>query len=316
MKGLGSMTDHVPAKASIPNTLLELRELADFVRVARFFESLGPKRLGDTLKAYKAGGASFRKEVANAWLTYSFGVKPLLNDLDTAMGGVEVMDAFGVITKSLGTSARVAKRLSFLKKTYGKPTKFRRTAPLITESKTSRNWYYDHLIGGVYPFGDNICQVWLMHEFSHSTVASYGGTMVQRLQGLDDADRAYKAYLADLGFLDLFRTAWDALPWSFLVDYFSGIGDFIDSLPAMPVFDGAIHLQDTWNTTKQEIECRIHAKTYNVYNDAWSNPAVCAVISQRNFQRGVGITTPWGPYLSGFQNSTQIANVAALFAGM
>jgi hypothetical protein len=301
------MTDHIPAKVSVPNTLLEMRELTSFADVARFFGSLSPKRLGDTIKAWKGGGSSLRKELANAYLTYSFGVKPLLNDFDSALGGV---------TDSLGTSARVAKRISYLKKTYGKLKKFRRSAPLVTESKVARDWYYDHTFGGVAPYGNHIGEVWLMHRYSHVTVAAYGGKFLQELQGLDDADRAYRAYLADLGFADLFRTAWDALPWSFLVDYFSGIGDFLDSLPALPVFDGAIHLQDTWSTVKTDVVYEVFAKVRNTYTGAWTQPSVISTITQKNFSRSPGITTPWGPYLNGKLSPTQIANIAALFAGI
>jgi hypothetical protein len=293
------MMDHVPTKVDIPNTLLELRELSDLGRsLANIGDLFRPRYLDDLLDPL-GGFAELRKWTSDKWLAYQFGVRPVISD----------------VLKALGTSARVSKRIAYLRKTYGKRTKFRRNLVTTQRSDPRSGVYATDDYGGVYPYGDILGRIEYRMSWTYVTTSYCGGYSFQKLQGLDDSDALYKAYLKDLGFANLQRTAWNALPWTFLVDYFTNIGDLISQLPS-PVFEGEILLQDCWHASKSVFESQIlyEVVTYPPYGGSTIRgpSGVASTCTETRFARGVGIPTSIGLRFDTDLSPTQVANIVAL----
>jgi len=75
--------------------------------------------------------------------------------------------------------------------------------------------------------------------------------------------------LQEIGMFDLAGTAWEAVPWSFFVDYFVNVGDFLDALSIIPSLKGKYVKTQIWqvksgnitalNSRYQNLSCRFHA---------------------------------------------------------
>lgn len=141
----------------------------------------------------KQNKRQFSKTLADSWLEYSFGVAPLIKDITSIAEAAQNM----VVEPHL-------KRESF--------TGF-------AEKATS------DLRSGVTPFGLN---TYYSRDVIDRCKAIY--TVGVRPEVLR-ANNALEAVIAQGGFNlnEVLPTAWELLPWSFLIDYFSNIGDVISA---------------------------------------------------------------------------------------
>lgn len=74
--------------------------------------------------------------------------------------------------------------------------------------------------------------------------------------------------MQSIGMFDLAGTAWEAIPWSFFVDYFVNIGDFLDVLSIIPSLKGEYVKTQIWQVKTgnvriihpryQGLSCRFH----------------------------------------------------------
>jgi hypothetical protein len=136
---------------------------------------------------------NIKKALAQEWLTYSFGIKPLLNDIDDAMSDL------AELTNGRPPSERITvqKRNEF--KFGGQSSDF----------NSLNDWKYNYRAS----------------NFARESVTIRGSVKVL-VPSLAWAPR--KA--AILALSDFVPTVWELIPYSFLVDYFINIGDLINCL--------------------------------------------------------------------------------------
>lgn len=90
---------------------------------------------------------------------------------------------------------------------------------------------------------------------------------------------------------------WDAIPWSWLIDYFSTVGDFLGAYSnAVPVYHGAVNIMTTTETTEEWI--RTDGNT-NVTGGDGTKTFVTKARAQ-----GVAVLTATIPFLGAGQLST------------
>jgi hypothetical protein len=129
------------------------------------------------------------KSLAQLWLEYSFGWSPLIADVSSAMSALERLHTV--------------------------------TKPIIVRA-TSNVPIHESLeyTGGTY-------------STNTRTFCSYDGTFGVRYYGsfLRRKSSTFSADMALFGFdwSELVPAAWELIPWSFLVDYFTNIGDAIEA---------------------------------------------------------------------------------------
>jgi hypothetical protein len=168
-------------------------------------------------KRYRRTREDRRKEAADAHLEWSFGMKPLISDINA---GLQIWSE----------PARLQKRVK------GK-AEIKNKGPLGTSSTVD--------------VGIARCR---RQAFAGSTVGiMYGAAVSAQIAGT-------KGYLGRLGLLphDFIPTLYNLLPWSFLLDYVSTVGDCIEALN-FPTS----HIVYAWRTTRLE--------TWNEYTTAFES---------------------------------------------
>lgn len=190
---------------------LFLFELKDFPRMLR--------QLGRVLKKDISP-----KDVPGGYLAYQFGWTPLINDVIALFGLADSMkNRFDYLLKiSQGEGKRIKRNLySYDNVATSNPAWFDQIIQAQTETTTKRRVWFTCRIGDV----DNtiVDDLLLLHRRARSGNVEASGDLHRRMLGIR-ADR------------NKFKTLWDALPWSWLIDYFASIGDFIEAQTAQLPF--------------------------------------------------------------------------------
>lgn len=165
------------------------------------------KRVGKLMKASRRSGASrqsLSKVLADTWLELAFGWQPLLADTRD-----------GALALARLASKDALERQQF--RAYGAEE-----TPLPSTIANNYQVGYDALSIQVYN------RAW--HYKTMAECIIYG-KFVTRLQDSSYA-KASSLRLAELcgfNFADFLPSAWEAVPWSFLVDYFANVGDVIEA---------------------------------------------------------------------------------------
>ncbi|DAD51216.1 maturation protein [ssRNA phage SRR7976326_5] len=186
----------------VPSFLGELRELPDLVH------KFGLKWLNGGPDLWRTV-FHFGKDVADANLRYQFGIKPLISD----------------ISKLVQFSGEANKRFQMLENMRNNGSScYKRT--LWKSNRSVSQWVMPQTSGGLF---------WA--QFNGTTKNSVDGYAIwsvekEYYQNIAPADMRRLAMQSAYGLAispDLAASAWNLLPWSWLVDWFSNIGDLIDA---------------------------------------------------------------------------------------
>jgi len=287
-KAMSDMDYQIPSAFSLPNFLLELDDIPRMWDSVTGLAATGARNI----RRLQSGIASGRKpnwgemvedltkQIADKYLGYQFGFKPLMADLDS----------------TLKVSSGLDKRMGFLKKTKGKVT-------TIRHSKTT------HLIPNpswTSPWG-NFDIKWTP-ESGYATHVT-GAYLYHELEGLDDARSYGKALAHRLGFNRFGSVLWDAIPFSFLIDYVSNVGDLAQAFDVKSAFNGAWNVTNAWSSTKVFDSCSASLSISVPFAASGS----IGTFTRRTYNRGAGVSTNQGLILNtGSLSQTQFSNIAAL----
>jgi len=204
--------DQVPTEVSLANFMYELKDMKGMI----------PKL-----------EKSITKTAANNFLAFSFGTAPFVDD----------------VKKIVGMSEAVDKRLKHLISINGR----------TTDLSFKRNIIYDETFEFVrsltdpYAFllGDgDYDRVYFRRQSARLTLI-IRGKLSQDLKDLADANAKLKALIAAGGFNHPARVIWNAIPYSFVVDWFFSVGKLLDSLAVQP-FGGKYDITDVGYSIKRE----------------------------------------------------------------
>ncbi|DAD51791.1 maturation protein [ssRNA phage Gerhypos.1_21] len=186
--------------------------------------------LKDLFQIWKKN-VSIAKNLAGAHLNYKFGWKPTVGDLSDMIEGVTKLRAKLAAFKSqLGQTIQGSRGV-----THGLPTSATGTI--------------------VYPSG--------LHTASYSAscvrkVTAYIAWQPQPLAVMGPMDEVLRGLLDSLGFELNPRIIWDAIPFTFVIDWFFGVGSWLDrfrvdalELPVALVdsflqYEETLHIEWTW----------------------------------------------------------------------
>lgn len=144
-------------------------------------------------KGKRLGKSAKRSFLRDTWLEYQFGVNPLISDIES---GREAL---------------------------------KRSRNFLSERKFIRGTYWvenPHQLGSWQTAGTGFYGLQYRLRTEHTGLVSYYGVLERKVDSL----AAY--YANQWGFnplRDFVPTAWELVPWSFLVDYFTNVGDVINS---------------------------------------------------------------------------------------
>ena len=207
----------VPSKISIVNSLIELKDFAPlFKGLAKVPKALRDPS-GSSLRQLVSRPASNKralpKRVAKSgvdtFLQWNFAWAPFISDLEALAGLVD----------------RVTRRLNYLRQTKGKE---------VTVYFEKEDCYAHPQVGQViFQGGDS-------RAYRNYTLRSYActfhstWTLKHNLQGLDDAWASLRATLADLGINNPLKIVWNAIPFSFMVDWVSSFSAWLNRSAIQP----------------------------------------------------------------------------------
>jgi hypothetical protein len=169
------------------------------------------QELGGLIPKLQHGMSTFdgaRKTAAGGFLGYSFGTAPFIGDLEKLTTLLTVVDA----------------RIKQLKESYGKRTNLTAYFPNVVGIPAVRQLDYGGQAGSLWP-------VWLRF---HRTDVRFHGHLYHELEGLDSVGGKVRALLAATGFANPLKVVWEAIPFSFFVDWFSGISSLLTDVRANP----------------------------------------------------------------------------------
>lgn len=148
--------------------------------------------VGKLKKVYRRDPVRYGRLLGGAWLAYAFGIKPLVDDINDAQSAVDHL------ANELGACDTL-------------PIKGYGTAETLESQYT----------GASVPQ----CPYARFDEYrvSRSKVKYYGAIRA--------APMNFPSVATDfgVGFADIVPAVWEAVPWSFLVDYFVNVGEVLDS---------------------------------------------------------------------------------------
>lgn len=207
----------ISERFSLANDLLEWRETKSlFTDLASKFKTSGEKlfRARNDWKNSSDG-------TVNAFLAYNFGVAPLVSDIQDLAAAYY----------------RIKTRLRFLKDIKGKLVTLHAANSFTTaDTAAPAGW------------GTIDWQVWEgMQNASYRFVV--GARLFSDLKGLDDASAYVRAFGAYAGFDKPLKIAWNAIPYSFLIDWCYNVGNLLESF-RIPTFDGTWSIRDPWWSVK------------------------------------------------------------------
>jgi len=270
---------------SLPNFLIELKDVRELAAqvVALKNRYKHARSFGD-LKRY----------LGDRWLTYNFGLRPMVLD----------------ILAGLNASEAVRKRIAFLKKTYGRPITARRTYTEIIDEKIQgpSDW---EVLGS---FGSRGTELVL----GRSTRTRYpmrvkhtvGATLLQELPGLDDPYTFLRGLVSAYGIDRPFSVVWEAIPFSWMADYFLRIGDLMDTVQVSQPLKGSISVRDGWLSSQATVHTTCNAElSYR----GETQSGVSLAVKQSYYRRAPGITLSSGPVLYPGQplGLSQFLNIAS-----
>jgi len=204
---------------------------------------------------------SIAKTASSNFLAYNFGIAPFIGDVKKLTGLVE----------------SVNKRLNHLRKTAGKPIhlKFKRKLPDLGDLVFERE------LGNGAEIGAHL--VYELAGYQGEFVAS--ATLVQNLDIPDVPLTQLKALASAAGALNPTAVVWEAIPYSFVVDWFFQVGPLIDSMNIQP-FGGEYSLSDVGYSLNESFSYRVYQ---HFYPERGNEKIFLGTISVRRYKRRLGL---------------------------
>jgi hypothetical protein len=126
------------------------------------------------------------------WLAYSFGIKPLVDDANDAW------KACSALSTDLGSTD---------------------TLPIVGTGLVRE--LIDIKVNQGVPFAPHIVKD---YRTDKTSLVRYKGAVIARPPGIRPILETF-----GVGFSDIAPAVWEAIPWSFLIDYFVNVGEVLDS---------------------------------------------------------------------------------------
>jgi hypothetical protein len=149
-------------------------------------------------KIYKKRKTSYSKALSDAWLAWSFGVSPLISDINDATS------ALNKLSSGFNHDSRPIKG-------FGRSTVV--TTPPYNLDVTPGPWWAN---------GQHFAVV---EQGKRDYNVKYRGAVKAELE-----NAGFVIDQFGVGVFDVIPAVWEAIPWSFFIDYFSNTGEMLDSL--------------------------------------------------------------------------------------
>nr|UJQ85854.1 MAG: putative maturation protein [Leviviridae sp.] len=279
-----ALTNPSRPSVAMPNFLYELKDLPGMIRDIGKLKHLAQQ----SRKGWKRMlNMKTAKELANLQLSEQMGWEPLVSDLQNILGFQADVD------KRIAVLDRIFNQNGGLHRTIGKPGKVRKG------SFGGTSWGGTASTSFSIPIDSTFEVLWVQSSIKTTTnrwaSCRWRSSSLPGMH-LSDQDLARQARALVFGSDITTKEVWDAVPWTWLVDWFANVGDFLqafdNSIPCIcPVACVMTHqaTTETW------------VRTDGAYYYAGGNGTRTAETKRRTLQ--AASLTASIPFLSGRQFS-------------
>jgi len=231
-------------------------QVPEEVNLSNFF-----LELDDAAKMLPKLSNSISKTLADGALSFSFGSAPF----------------FGDLAKLADIATTVQARLHWLRSTYGKHV------PIGVQ----RNGVLHHSPGNVDGQWSGRYTDYYLTAIPINTESTFraGGTLYHELQGLNGIEGMIRGLMGALGFVNPLSTVWNAIPFSFILDWISDFSSQLRALSLRP-FNGAWEVHNFTYSVKDRVEYKVLMNA-EFDDGSYTDPIGKLQISRYN--RGVGL---------------------------
>jgi hypothetical protein len=244
LSAFNKQIQQVPTTVSLANFLYELK---DFKEIAKSLSKV-PSLLKNGALTQQVSKPALKprqlpKRVAKSgvdtFLSWNFAWAPFIGDL-------QALSKVG---------ENVYKRLNYLRSIRGKDTTIRYSVPDAYQHPMLGQtlWTYDNG-----PTGAGVERVVL--QAYHCTFVSTW-RLNHNLKELDDAWSSFRATLASLGLNNPVKVVWNAIPFSFLLDWVGPVGKWLDRAAVQP-FTGQWDISDVTSSVHEEFTFAMNLQQY------------------------------------------------------
>nr|UJQ85492.1 MAG: hypothetical protein 1 [Leviviridae sp.] len=280
-EALGKFNPNVPV-VDVPLFLFELKDIPRMIKHAVPILRSGFRAVRDGLNL--PGKREALAGVSDSVLAYNLGWKPLVNDLIGLTFFCESVNERIQFLKSLARSKRRSHRMAILNKTHNEEvtwTEFPRAGKFSFHT-TKRVWA---------EFGYELD----ISSLPDRLVTDYHDV---KLHEMREGVKLLKQYS---GFTASWQTAWNALPWSFLIDYIIDVDGYLQA------HRGGIpwNMHGLWLTCNIEQKSTFSPTTYSLITNpgkSWYSGKHRRYVAEPRAR----------VYLEKALTNTQISNVSAL----
>lgn len=275
-RAYAAMKPSLEGDVSATNFLLEL---GDLKQLLRFFSGLGSLSTKKSIPEYLE---ELTKKVSEGHLTWEFGIRPILNDLNEIWTGI----------------ANYEKRIAeFIERSKGEQKRYysEKVPQAVHEDTVSSS--NDRTFKSIYK-----CSI------KRVATMSYTYKITEDLNSLVGRLRAIQAIL---GLKASASVIWEAIPFSFLVDYVLNVGEFLRSIeddliePDVEIIDYSISYKLTFD---RKLMC-----TYPNYPSGYEE-YMCSRTNGTMYQRTRALPDTGGaPLTMSLPGSNQLALSLSLF---
>jgi len=179
---------------------------------------------------------SITQSVSGGYLNFQFGWKPFVGDLQK-LGGI------------LST---VSAKIKHLKDTYGKKTRLGNYRANVLEVMTGPLSTYNFSLSA--PESSFLSYDWILVGYRCDMRA--GGYLFHRLKDLDSFYGYTRALMVALGLDNPIKAVWNAIPYSFVSDWFTGLSRKLGDLNINP-FKGQWEVSDFSSSAQAQATWRV-----------------------------------------------------------
>lgn len=231
------------------------------------------------------------KNLNNAYLSYEFGWKPLIGDIKAMMD----------------ISQRVSDRIAYLKERKGK----------LTRMGYYRDNFHSLSSGSNVVTGNLNCNGTIEARLvKYSSKFSAGGRLFHTMDDLDEDYREILAYMGAFGLTNPAKIIWNAIPYSFIVDWISNVSNTLTRYSTLQDQQGWKIDRMSWSYTQVwDIDIWMRQTVQNKYGDSRVTPWKCGSVRYKRYRRENGLSV--GNSLIGLTDPTyrEQALLAALILG-
>lgn len=260
-------------------TLRHLRQLSDALKI--------PRSVLERIHSFRTTGFDIPKE----YLSYQFGWRQTFSDVMNLLAAPE----------------RFSKRINFLIRRNGQPTTYRRQRVIADNGSTSLGFNYSTFYTeDVFPMSHEVIREHTIKMVVNTTF---------EFPGVDMPNFRKSEFIRQLGVVPSPTDLYNLVPWTWLVDWFTGLGNYVEVIDSINQDRELINWGLITCVSKGSLVSTLHSQAHNYQTHAYGGTGVTEDIKiPHNHQSTLSFLSMLRRDVSGMLNVNTTADPLTLSA--